>query len=612
MSYRSLNPQHRWHSDWSIQSICVLYRYWSEFSLNKNRFLIHNKFRLNYYVIWRETFDIERTNTTVHHPAEDVVQYSTVQYTKASEMPPKRPVANGTSAPLEGDPFNFAENDAQGSVKKPLSSARSRRFAKALGNNASASPGLVTPVKKLDMNVDDPPSAAGTPSRKRLADEFSNVNGESPTPKRRKGRQRKEATATVVKSGIYGGANATPAGTRGGRGRGRGRARGRGRGSSTRGGLTPSTRGGGTPGRPRVRFDDDSSKGKNDNANESKEDEIEVNTRSYFDAHRGNKHRTSTCTLADLHLPPAEKLLAALKAAPDLLSDERDAVVSKMCNARKMRRLLFQLHAGSSLLFYGPGSKRPVLHALTEALAENCDVLEVCGFNPALNVRGLLGKIIESILRVKAPFARRTLMDYVTAVATHIGKRTISVVVHNIDGPTLRSADVQRALATLSAIPGVLFAASVDQVNAPLLWDGATWATYAWAWVNVNTFAHYDVETVFATKSMLHGSRERRVEGAVMLLRSLSNNARKVFNELAEGQTAVEEGDAIPRTTFNKLFEVCRRGFICTDTSSLRSILTELETHDMLERRRGADAEEQIWIPLSVQQLKDVLEQITQ
>ena len=522
-------------------------------------------------------------------------------------MPPKLQAVNGTSASRDGDPFNFAEDDSQVSAKKPGASARSRRLAKALGKDSSASPAVATPVKKLDMDVDDPPSAPSTPSRKRLVDDFDNAD--APTPKRRRGRPRKEATATVVKSGIMAGANGvngTPRATRGGRGRGRGR------GGSTRGGRTPSKRGGGTPGRPRVRFDEENLKGKGIEDEGAKEKEIDVNTRSYFDAHRSGKHRTSTCTLADLHLPPAEKLIAALKAAPDLLADERAAVVNKMCSARKMRRLLFQLHAGSSLLFYGPGSKRPVLHALTEALSEHCDVLEVCGFNPALNVRALLAKVVEDILRVRAPFARRTLSDYVSAVTEHIGKRTIGVVVHNIDGAALRSGDVQRTLATLSAIPGVLFAASVDQVNAPLLWDGATWATYAWAWVNVNTFAHYDAETVFATKSMLHGSRERRVEGAIMLLRSLSNNARKVFNELAKGQTAVEEGDSIPRTTFNRLFDACRRGFICTDTSSLRSILTELETHDMLERRRGADAEEQIWIPLSVEQLKSVLEQIAQ
>jgi len=65
------------------------------------------------------------------------------------------------------------------------------------------------------------------------------------------------------------------------------------------------------------------------------------------------------------------------------------------------------------------------------------------------------------------------------------------------------------------------------------------------------------------------------------------------------------------KATFNTLFDSCRREFICTDTASLRTILTELETHDMLERRRGADAEEQIWIPLTEEQLKSVLDQIS-
>lgn len=349
--------------------------------------------------------------------------------------------------------------------------------------------------------------------------------------------------------------------------------------------------------------------------------------RSYFDAHRTGGNRTSNCTLADMHLPSADVLLAALAAAPDPLADERASELRKATCARRTQQLLFQLHAGHSLLFFGFGSKRRVLSSLADALAEHYDVIELAGFNPSLSLRGALARLTDDVLAIRAPFAKRTVADYAAAVRAHIGERRVAVVVHNIDGPALRAPDWQRALAELAAVPGVLFAASVDHVNAPLLWDGAAWATFAWAWVNANTFAEYEAETVYASKAMLQGAGERRVEGAVILLNSLSVNARKVFRELAQGQVAPDADEAgggkeaakgagtgaaavVKRSTFNNLFESCRRGFICTDTTSLRSILTELETHDMLERRRGADAEEQIWVPLSATQLKLVLSQM--
>lgn len=501
--------------------------------------------------------------------------------------------------PITSKSFDFIDTEpaTEGSRPKasalssaPGASARAKRLARALGAPNTTMQQPETPVEK--------------PTRKRLAAELDASALQTPPPaKRNRGRPRKNA-AVVVVSGTHGPCTPAKAASTSSKRRGR----------PPKSASTPA-KGGSTPAKAKA-ADTPSQGGKREK--DAPQEEVSMRTQSYFDAHRAGAHRTSNCTLADLRLASAETLLEALRATPDLLADERAAEARKACSERRIRQLMFQLHAGCSLLYYGLGSKRVALRALAESLAEHYDVIEVCGFNPGLSARALFGRLVDDVLRIHAPFPRRSLSDYATAVRDFIGNRTIAVILHNIDGPSLRAPEAQRALAALSAVPGVLLAASVDHANAPLLWDGASWATFAWAWVNVNTFAFYDAETIFASKSMLHGARERRVEGAVMLLRSLSANARKVFAQLAQNQLGPEDqmeagsknAAPIARTTFNSLFDGCRRAFICTDTASLRSILTELETHDMLERRRGADAEEQIWIPLTVEQLKNVLSQI--
>jgi origin recognition complex subunit 2 len=42
------------------------------------------------------------------------------------------------------------------------------------------------------------------------------------------------------------------------------------------------------------------------------------------------------------------------------------------------------------------------------------------------------------------------------------------LLIHNIDGPTLRNAQAQTALATLAAHPKVSLVASLDHLNSPL------------------------------------------------------------------------------------------------------------------------------------------------
>lgn len=341
-----------------------------------------------------------------------------------------------------------------------------------------------------------------------------------------------------------------------------------------------------------------------------REDEVGAG-RSYFESHRGQV-RTTNLTLADLNIAPPARLEAALEKWEDPFELDQERLVEQIVS--RFDQFTFMLAAEHSLLFYGFGSKWSILDQLAQHLTQTHSVVVLNGFNPTLNLRTVLTQIASDILRISG-FQKRTLSDYIDAIREGIKDNNIAVVVHNVDGVALRSSESQHALSTLSAIKGISLVASIDHVNAPLLWDGATYARYVWAWIKADTFMPYKAETVFCSKALLRGGMERRVEGAVALLKSLSDRARKLFRFLTERQMGGKTPDgeskqAALRLTFNELFEHAKSKFLASDPATLRTILTELQTHDLLSSRRGADMAEQLWIPLESAQLKDILRQI--
>lgn len=327
--------------------------------------------------------------------------------------------------------------------------------------------------------------------------------------------------------------------------------------------------------------------------------------RTYFEAHKGAV-ATTNLTLASLSICSPEKLSEAIAQFHDPTQANQEKQVELF--RHRHNDIEYILDAGHSILVYGFGSKRVVLDDFAAHLSLTRDVILIHGFNPTTSLRIALTQLASDLLSLKA-FPKRSLLDYVDAIRDkmEMKKSVISVVVHNIDGPALRSADSQLALSKLASVEGIQFVASVDHVNTPLLWDAPMYTSFSWMWVRCQTFRSYSTETFFSSKPLLRGGTERRVEGAIALLNSLTKNACSVFRELALRQMQGEEGLSSSRITFNELFKAVKEVFLLSDAGALRNILTELKTHDLLQTRRCADAAEQLWIPLQDAQLEAVL-----
>lgn len=350
----------------------------------------------------------------------------------------------------------------------------------------------------------------------------------------------------------------------------------------------------------------------------------------YFEAHAGAV-KTSAFTLNDLHVSGREGMRRAEEKISGELKEERSKLEAS--HKAMFRKWYYLLGSGFSVLVHGFGSKRRLLEDFAEfvndVVTDDVQVMVVCGYSPMISIVPILSLIADDILQLRN-YSKRTPLDYVDAIRSSMTDQLeeedarrhtrLVLVVHNIDGPALRSPESQGVLSALAKIPSIHLVASIDHVNAPLLWNSATHAAFCWSWTKCITFQPYDVETAFCTAPVLHRGDEARVQGAVILLRSLTAKARKVFRLMAEPIAAKDGTDDIgpdkrddkdvEKMTFNGLFDQSRQKFYVSNPADLRSILTELKTHDLLESRVGADAAQLIWLPLTPAQAKAVLKEL--
>ena len=156
-------------------------------------------------------------------------------------------------------------------------------------------------------------------------------------------------------------------------------------------------------------------------------------------------------------------------------------------------------------------------------------------------------------------------------------------------------------------MPRVHLVASVDHVNAPLLWSKREAARFSFVWQEATTFAPYKYETAHVPQMLASKGEERHVRGAVNVLRSLTSNARDIFRLLAEHQLANPESGGM---TFHAFYTRCREQFLATSETTLKSHLTEFVDHELTRTKRGSEGVDLVHIPFADDVIAQLLEQI--
>ncbi|GAA0161661.1 replication origin binding protein [Lithospermum erythrorhizon] len=351
------------------------------------------------------------------------------------------------------------------------------------------------------------------------------------------------------------------------------------------------------------------------------EEEFEFSRNYFLSKELGSSAKKSTRKLADLDLVDEQELREAAANLEPTHEKEVKALITSYKDS--YAEWTFALRGGFGLLMYGFGSKKVLIEDFASSLTEY-SVLVINGYLQSVNLKQVMITLAEllwdqlklhkktsmgTISKSHQPFNTQSMDDllvFLDSPPVQDNDSVVCVVIHNIDGPALRDSETQEYLARIAACSHIRIVASIDHVNAPLLWDKKMVHTqFNWYWCHVPTFAPYKVEGMFHPLILAHGGSGQSVKTASIVLQSLTPNAQSVFKVLAEHQLAHPDEEGMP---INALYTICRERFLVSSQATLNSHLTEFKDHELVKTRRDSDGQDCLFIPI----MKDALEKIVQ
>ena len=371
----------------------------------------------------------------------------------------------------------------------------------------------------------------------------------------------------------------------------------------------------------------------------------------YFDTHgkdgtKGDRIYTSDNTLGrNLKTPllSPEELKVILENEGIQYHDE---IKELLLEHRGMfNRWLLWLWQDFNLITYGLGSKRDLLAEFHQHISKfdpTAHVLVVNGYFPSLSIRHIFTGIIDDLLggpKLEELLPKEESLDQCEKVFKMLAfkKEYLYLIIHNIDGLALRSDKVQGTLAKLASNERIRLVASIDHINAPLLWDADKRSKFNFVWYEATTYLPYTEETLNENSLMLTSSGNAAFgggNGGALALSSLSRvfesltpNAKEIYlsivkyqlETLDEAKKENKENSTNDKSqsqatyqglSFKDLYRRCRRAFLVNSDLTLRAQLTEFRDHKLIRERKGVDdGIDYLVIPLNSATLAEFLEQ---
>jgi len=332
----------------------------------------------------------------------------------------------------------------------------------------------------------------------------------------------------------------------------------------------------------------------------------------YFSAHSG-KTLTSDRTLSKLSTPrlSATEVNSLLGDTGIQYKEEVKELLQD--HAVYFPKWLSLLHRGFNIVTYGLGSKKSLLHQFHDQHLTGKDTVVVNGFFPSLTIKSVLSHISEDVLEMETSPASAT--DHLAEILATMDeeKEHVYLIVHNIDGTTLRNEKSQDILAGLAGHPKIHLICSIDHINAPLIWDQRRLSKLNFIWFDCTTFLPYREETGSENSLMTRQSGGLQLASLSSVWPSLTPNAKKVFLVIVKYQ--MDNTDAgladYSGLSFMELYRLCRADFLVASDLALRAQLTEFRDHHLVLSKRGSvDGGEYLTIPLDRPTLQAFLENI--
>ncbi|CAG9795201.1 unnamed protein product [Diatraea saccharalis] len=338
-----------------------------------------------------------------------------------------------------------------------------------------------------------------------------------------------------------------------------------------------------------------------------KDSEYIVTSDNYFLMHSSKKITTSDHTLARLkNLNIGESLEDNIQ-----ISDEHKVKVLELTQSYEQLfdKWLYVLSEGFNIILYGVGSKRTLLQKFQMKKLQDFPCIVINGFFPSLTIKSILESIIVDLL--ENSHVPSNLGDVISMIDKQLKDCGIELflIIHNIDGTMLRNSKAQATLSSLSEIENVHTIATIDHINAPLLWDHSKLSKFKFTWWDVTTFMPYIEETSYENSIMTQRSGALQLSSLRSVYQSLTSNAKGIFSIIINYQLENQRVAHYQGLPFKDLYSKCREQFLVSSDLALRAQLTEFLDHKLVKIKRTYDGSENLVIPIENTLLQQFLEE---
>lgn len=345
--------------------------------------------------------------------------------------------------------------------------------------------------------------------------------------------------------------------------------------------------------------DDESEESDDDDDDDGEEEEtgqkgisLTVSYENFFQ-HSGKKKKSSTSnnTLSQLPSLTLQESVALVASVPDHHAAEIQNLHDH--HRQQFTQWKYEVDNGYNILLFGYGSKRALIEAFgREELAEETSVLVINGYFPTLSLDSILVQILQHVAPKVTPTG-----DKLNLIQSHLAQ-PLALLVHSLDSPVLRQPKNQQILSTLASNKLITIIASVDHINAPLLFDSLRNSRYNFLWHDATTFQPYRTELSFDTTTFLAGGASATssvggLAGIKAVLTNLTTNARALYKLLLQYQLPLHGESNEPGTqeqgiTFAQLRQLCAKKILpLANPATLRGLLGEFFDHGLVVRNDG-------------------------
>ena len=384
---------------------------------------------------------------------------------------------------------------------------------------------------------------------------------------------------------------------------------------------------------------------------------------SYFEQHRPGT-KTSNNTLANLPQLDLEEYHRQLREYDSELPHAAERAMLMDVHRENFGQWAFELSQGFNVILYGYGSKRQLLMEFASKVWSPTNrIVVVNGYVSTLTTRDILNTIFTAILgedhKQKPGPNPNDMLDRLIELldgsdddgddddgnSTFPRDARITLILHSINGETLRQERHQSLLSRLAAQPRISLVTSIDHIKAPHLWDSAKISQFNFLWHDATTFTPYSSLEASVDELLYMGGSGRvgGTKGVKYVLASLPQNAKELYRILVSHQLQAMEDDCAGADVageqygieYKVFYQMAMEEFICSNDMAFRTLLKEyvfpnflppipyflhrlirylpchrFQDHQMITSRRDVQGTEILWAPFRKEELESILEDI--